>query len=612
MAYLIHKTNGDILISLADGTLDNTTGLTFVGRNYVGYGEFQQENFVRLLENFANDTRPENPLEGQLWYDTTDQILKYYNGSTFKPISNTTAGASAPTNTVVGDAWWDSENNQFRVWNGTQWKVIGPVSLADLAAIRVNGSVVSTALLPRVNNTPGDSYIIGSDLHVWDGANWINVGAVKGPKGDPGIQGPQGERGLPGAAGPTGPQGPQGLRGIQGETGAKGNPPTHEWDNTELRFENADGSWGDFVDLKGEKGDPGIGINLKGSVATESDLTDIVGEAGDAYIAADTKDLVVWTGLSWDNVGNIQGPTGPTGPQGLRGLTGATGAIGPQGPQGIQGPTGATGPIGPSGPQGPVGPQGPTGSQGPQGVVGPQGPQGVSISSATVNASGNLIITKTDSTSLNAGSVIGPTGAAGPQGPAGTTSWNGLTDIPQDFTTSGTPEFAGITLPSLTKSGTSGTGDIGQNDNLFGTVYATTFSGTSTQALYADVAERFHADAEYTPGTVVELGGSAEITAAVTEGSEEVFGVISTAPAHLMNAGAGTNATHPAVAISGRVPVRVIGTVRKGQRLISAGNGLARGAERHEITGLNVIGRSLENKSSKDEGIVEAIVRLNS
>lgn len=612
MAYLIHKTNGDILISLADGTLDTTTGLTFVGRNYVGYGEFQQENFVRLLENFANDTRPENPLEGQLWYDTTDQILKYYNGSTFKPISNTTAAASAPTNTVVGDAWWDSENNQFRVWNGTQWKVIGPVSLADLAAIRVNGSVVSTALLPRTNNAPGDSYIVSSDLHVWDGNNWINVGAVKGPKGDPGIQGPQGERGLPGAAGPTGPQGPQGLRGIQGETGAKGNPPSHQWNSTELRFENTDGSWGDYVELKGDKGDPGIGINLRGSVSTESDLTGVTGDPGDAYIAADTKDLVVWTGSSWDNVGNIQGPQGPQGEQGPKGDRGATGATGATGPQGIQGPTGSTGPIGPSGPQGPVGPQGPQGPQGIQGVVGPQGPQGVSISSATVNSSGNLIIARTDSTSLNAGSVIGPTGATGPQGPAGTTSWNGLTDIPQDFTTSGTPEFAGITLPSLTKSGTSGTGNIGQSDNLFGTVYATTFSGTSTQALYADVAERFHADREYTPGTVVELGGPAEITAAVTEGSEEVFGVISTAPAHLMNAGAGTNATHPAVAISGRVPVRVVGAVRKGQRLISAGNGLARGAERHEITGLNVIGRSLENKSSPDEGIVEAIVRLNS
>lgn len=612
MAYLIHKTNGDILISLADGTLDNTTGLTFVGRNYVGYGEFQQENFVRLLENFANDTRPDNPLEGQLWYDTTDQILKYYNGSTFKPISNTTASTSAPTNTVVGDAWWDSENNQFRVWNGTEWKVIGPVSLADLAAIQVNGSVSSTTLLPKANNTPGDSYIVGSDLHVWDGNSWINVGAVKGPKGDPGIQGPQGERGLPGAAGPTGPQGPQGLRGIQGETGAKGNPPSHSWSGTRLRFENSDGSMGDYVDLKGVKGDPGIGINLKGSVGTESDLAEITGEPGDAYIAADTKDLVVWTGSAWDNVGNIQGPQGETGPQGPKGDKGDTGERGPQGIQGVQGPTGSTGPIGPAGPQGPVGPQGDRGLQGTQGVQGPVGPQGISISSATVNGSGRLIITKTDSTSLDAGSVIGPKGDTGPQGPAGTTSWNGLTDIPQNFTTSGTPTFAGITLPSLTKSGDNGTGNIGQSDNRFATIYGTTFDGVATTAKYADVAERFHADREYTPGTVVALGGTAEITAAVEEGSEEVFGVISTAPAHLMNAAAGSDATHPAVAISGRVPVRVIGAVRKGQRLISAGNGLARGAERHEITGLNVIGRSLENKSSLDEGIVEAIVRLNS
>jgi len=154
--------------------------------------------------------------------------------------------------------------------------------------------------------------------------------------------------------------------------------------------------------------------------------------------------------------------------------------------------------------------------------------------------------------------------------------------------------------------------NLGSSTQKFNTVYATTFNGTSTQATYADVAERFAADQEYAPGTVVALGGVAEITSAVEDGSDEVFGVISTAPAHLMNAGAGNDITHPAVAISGRVPVRVIGKVRKGQRLISAGNGLARAAERHELTGFNVIGRSLENKITDDVDTVETIVRLNS
>ena len=126
------------------------------------------------------------------------------------------------------------------------------------------------------------------------------------------------------------------------------------------------------------------------------------------------------------------------------------------------------------------------------------------------------------------------------------------------------------------------------------------------------MAERFEADAVYTPGTVVELGGINEITRAVQELSESVFGVISTRAAYLMNSGAGSDVTHPAVAVNGRVPVRVIGQVKKGDRLVSAGNGLARAANRTEITAFNVIGRALADKTTQDEGTVEAIVKLNS
>lgn len=145
-----------------------------------------------------------------------------------------------------------------------------------------------------------------------------------------------------------------------------------------------------------------------------------------------------------------------------------------------------------------------------------------------------------------------------------------------------------------------------------GTVYATTFDGTATTAQYADLAERFEADSYYQPGTVVVLGGAKEITAAMEDASEDVFGVVSTRPAHLMNSAAGDDTTHPPVAMTGRVPVRVIGRVKKGDRLISAGNGLARAGKRSEITPFNVIGRSLENKTTDGEGTVEATVKLNS
>jgi hypothetical protein len=130
-------------------------------------------------------------------------------------------------------------------------------------------------------------------------------------------------------------------------------------------------------------------------------------------------------------------------------------------------------------------------------------------------------------------------------------------------------------------------------------------------ANYADVAERFAADEVLTAGTVVELGGANEITRVADELSESVFGVISTRAAYLMNAVAGTDETHPPVAMTGRVPVNTIGVVRKGDRLVSAGNGLARAAQPGEATAFNVIGRSLDNKSSIEQGTVEAIVKIN-
>jgi hypothetical protein len=143
-------------------------------------------------------------------------------------------------------------------------------------------------------------------------------------------------------------------------------------------------------------------------------------------------------------------------------------------------------------------------------------------------------------------------------------------------------------------------------------VNAVNFIGISSQAKYADLAERFEADTHYTAGTVVELGGVAEITKAMDDLSDNVFGVVSTQAAYLMNSDAGTDLTHPAIAMQGRVPVRVIGKVKKGDRLVSAGNGVGRAALKSEVTSFNVIGRALTNKDTEEEGTVEAIVKLNS
>jgi len=136
-------------------------------------------------------------------------------------------------------------------------------------------------------------------------------------------------------------------------------------------------------------------------------------------------------------------------------------------------------------------------------------------------------------------------------------------------------------------------------------------TGSRLNATYADLAERFAADDTYDAGTVVQLGGTNEITAVQLELSEDVFGVISETAAYLMNSAAGDNDTHPAVAVSGRVPVKVQGSIKKGDRLVSAGIGVARAAKAGEASPFNVIGRALEDKNDEGIGFVEAFVSIN-
>ena len=138
--------------------------------------------------------------------------------------------------------------------------------------------------------------------------------------------------------------------------------------------------------------------------------------------------------------------------------------------------------------------------------------------------------------------------------------------------------------------------------------------GTATAANYSDVAERFASDTAYTPGTVVALGGAQEITQVNEEASDEVFGVVSSIEqaAFKMNGGAGNDATHPYIAMTGRVDVKVIGTVNKGDRLISASvPGYARAATKAECTAFNVIGRALTSKTEAGQGSVLAAVRVS-
>lgn len=136
------------------------------------------------------------------------------------------------------------------------------------------------------------------------------------------------------------------------------------------------------------------------------------------------------------------------------------------------------------------------------------------------------------------------------------------------------------------------------------------FRGTATSAEYADLAERYAADQEYEAGTVVRLGGTHEITQTLQAGDIDVFGIVSTAPGFEMNSAAGTDATHPFVALAGRVPCKVIGTIAKGQRLVSS-NTPGHAMVAPDGIGVNwqeIIGRALESKDTEEAGTIEVVV----
>ena len=132
MAYQVDKFNGTFLTSVADGTIDTTTDLRFVGKNYAGYGEVQNENFLHILENFANTTAPPKAIEGQVWYDSGNKKLKFYDGTKFKSASGAEISATAPGGLGIGDFWWDTSAKQMYAYDGGSFILIGPEASPDL------------------------------------------------------------------------------------------------------------------------------------------------------------------------------------------------------------------------------------------------------------------------------------------------------------------------------------------------------------------------------------------------------------------------------------------------------------------------------------------------
>ena len=183
MAYKINNTFGTLLVTLADGTIDvATTDLTLIGKGYAGFGESLNENLVKLLENFNNTSAPSNKIQGQLWYDKTNNQLNVYTGSKFKPVGSTENSATAPTNAVLGDMWFDTTNTQLYVYTGLAWTLIGPTTVAGSGVTQVitetpeDNTGVKRSILKLVTNdtvvgvvsnlafTPSSTETLGSAL----------------------------------------------------------------------------------------------------------------------------------------------------------------------------------------------------------------------------------------------------------------------------------------------------------------------------------------------------------------------------------------------------------------------------------------------------------------
>ena len=452
MAYTINTTDGTIFATVADGTINTTSSLTLVGKNYAGYGEFLNENVLKLLESGANTTQPSAPLTGQLWFDKTAAVLKVYNGTLFKNLGSATASGSQPTSVVAGDLWFDSTNAQLKVYDGSAFILVGPSFTA--------GSGTTGAIVDTIEDNVAVDHVVVK-MFVED-----NIVAMisKDATFTPGAA-------VTGFA-TIGP-------GIQLSTAVSNAVFKGSATNAQT-LDNLDST--DFLSAVGND-------TTSGTLGILNDTGLAVGVDSDLRVSVSGSDVTVQNQTS----------------------------------------------------------------------------------------DGDVILR------VNDGGVA---------------------------TTVATLDGATATLQmsaDILNAQADGVGNIGSASVGFNTIHA-----RATSAQYADLAERFEADVAYPAGTVVELGGAKEVTVAQQDLTDAVFGVISTQAAYLMNGSAGSNETHPPIAMSGRVPVRVVGVVKKGDRLVSAGNGLARSAKQGEANAFNVVGRALETKSSAKEGTVEAIVTISS
>jgi len=171
MAYEIQKTDGTVVTTITDGGFDNTTSLTLFGKSYSGFGKDLNENQIKLLENSAATSAPTAPLRGELWFDTTTNQLKVYDGSSFKPTGGAKSTTTLPTSPSAGDLWLDVTNDQVFVYTGDsrshqindEWELVGP---AFTAGQTESGWKIETLASPGGNKVVSSMYAGGTRVAI--------------------------------------------------------------------------------------------------------------------------------------------------------------------------------------------------------------------------------------------------------------------------------------------------------------------------------------------------------------------------------------------------------------------------------------------------------------
>lgn len=588
MAYQVNKFNGTFLVAVEDGTIDTTTDLRFVGKNYAGYGEVQNENYLHLLENFANTSAPPKVITGQIWYDSGNKKLKFYDGSKFRVAGGAETGSSAPSGLTTGDFWFDTSAKQLYTWTGTDFVLIGPAASPDLGASSVTAQVVKDNL--NNNHTivklissgktiaivSQDEFTLNSTTNPIEDFSVIKKGITMLKTGSTGVT--SDDHYFWGTASNAAK-----LGGVDAANFIQKGSVV--FDN-EIRFKDVGFQLGDNNDLKVSK-EPVDGIVIENRLGNDITFKITTGTVQSKPLLVRSTGLVPGNNLTfdlgaslskWNNiyagtvtanvVGNVTGNT--TGNHTGNVLASDTQVL-------INASTKEIGYVG-----------------------------------ATIrgnlfgSVSGNLTGIADDATKLNGISPQVSVPSSGDKTSIPVRSATGDLYANQFIGTADKADRLKIdnsatdSDPSYRSAKTTATANTIAARDSSGNLSAVLFDGTATAARYADLAEKYLPDADYEIGTVVVIGGEKEITA--SSWGQRAIGTISENPAFMMNKDLEGGVY---VALKGRVPVKVSGAVKKGDRLIAGNNGTATAAVPHAN---DVFAIALETNSEVDVKVIEAVI----